>query len=210
MKIIEVDWDSPSNIKKAISQLQFRRKNLLRKLGYVEIKFNSSKYNMDNLLPLFEDIWNTDLSSIYSNTGLKSYYVYAHCNPLQKLSSKQDIKQLFLALKFNLEYIPFYIGKGTGGRLNELNRNDSHRKIRQSIKSKEKDIVPIKLLDNLTEGKALEYEAKLIDILGIISLSKYGMLVNLDESTEALTRRSLYKHPLVTKLFDKNGLNYND
>lgn len=207
-KQIEVNWDNPSDIKKAISKLQFRRKNLLRQLGYDEIKFDGSKYNMDNLLPLFEDIWNTDLSEIYPNIGSKNYYVYAHCNPLIKLSSKKDIKQLFLAIKFNLEFLPFYIGKGTGNRFNELNRNDSHKKIRQSIKSKGKEIVPIKLIDNLTEGKALEYEAKLIDILGLISLSKYGLLVNLDESKESIFRRSLYTHPLAIKLLDKNGLNH--
>jgi len=207
MKNIEVDWDNPASLKKAITKLQFRRKELLRRLGYQEIKFDGSKYNMDNLMPLFESMLSEDFSSIYPSEGPKKYYVYVHCNPLQKLNAAQDIKELFLALKFGLEYKPFYVGKGTGNRYLDLSRNDSHRKIRQSIKYNNKDILPVKILDNLTEGEALALEAKLIDILGLASLSKYGMLVNLDESIGAIERRQLYSHELSSKLLLKNNYN---
>lgn len=208
MKInIEVDFDCPSDIKKVISRLQKRRKKLLRSLGYDEVYFNGSKHNMDTLLPLMEGILATDLSSLYpTSTSQESFYVYVHCNPLVPLDVRNNIKHLLLASRFRLTYTPFYVGKGMGDRYLKLKRNDSHRKIRTSILKKGSDVVATKIAEDLMESEALQLESKLIDILGLSSLSKHGMLVNLDEGSCARQRRRLYPpHSYLKKFLNRNG-----
>ena len=58
-KDFSIDWDNPSDIKKHISMLQIRRKLLLRKLGYNEVTFNNSKYNLDNIFPEINKLYNS-------------------------------------------------------------------------------------------------------------------------------------------------------
>jgi hypothetical protein len=136
----------------------------------------------------------TDLSKIYEKYGTedKSYYVYVHCHPDMKLNIQNNLKHLFLASRFGMTHVPIYVGKGIGSRFSELDRNDSHRKVRSVLKKQNKDLIPIKIAENLTEGLALEIESKLIDILGLMSLSKEGLLVNLDEGIAYDIRRKLY------------------
>lgn len=207
-KNLIIDFDNPSDLKKNITLLQKRRKNILRKLGYDGINFNSSKFSMHEIYPLFEQILETDLSSIYNQFDTKkNYYVYVHCNPLKPLSL-HNLKDIFLASKFNLKYEPIYIGKGSGNRLDDLNRNDSHRKIRSFLLEKGKDLIAIKLKENLSENNALALESKIIDILGLKCLSKNGYLVNLDEGKLAKERRILYPpHRFLNKLLIENGFN---
>jgi hypothetical protein len=145
-------------------------------------------------MPLIEKMMATDLSKIYENyeTDNKSYYVYVHCHPDMKLNIQNNLKHLFLASQFGLSLVPIYVGKGVGNRFSELDRNDSHRKIRSALKKKNKDLIPIKIAEGLTEGQALAIESKLIDILGLMSLSKEGLLVNLDEGVAYDIRRKLY------------------
>jgi len=204
-KIIEIqNYDDPSELKKLISVLQNRRKNILRSLGYDQINFNGSKYNSNTILPALEEMYKVD------NCTVGNYYIYAHCNPLKPLSVTTNLKHLFLATKFpSIKYEPFYVGKGTGNRAYDLSRNDSHRKIRSNILKYKKDI-DVCILDNyLSEDTALAKESKLIDILGLISLSKHGLLTNLDEGIDYLYRREQYKTAdnadLILKILVKNG-----
>lgn len=206
-KTIEIDLDNPSDLKRNITFLQKRRKELLSELGYSEIYFNGSKNNSEKLLPLFDQMLNTDLN--YQEKDMNnSYYVYFHCNPLKPLTVKKDIKHLFLAKTFhNLKYEPFYVGKGTAERFKDFNRNDSHRKIRTQIVKFKQEIVPVKIFENLTESKALELETKLIDILGLMCLSKHGILCNLDEGMNSNNRINRYKDETgyIKKILNRNG-----
>ena len=86
-KIIEIqNYDDPSELKKLISVLQNRRKNILRSLGYDQINFNGSKYNSNTILPALEEMYKVD------NCTVGNYYIYAHCNPLKPLSITTNLK----------------------------------------------------------------------------------------------------------------------
>jgi hypothetical protein len=207
MKTIAIDWDCPKDLKKNITLLQQRRKSLLRSLGYDEIYFNGSKYNLENILPAFNQIYDTDLGDIYFNEDISGkYYVYLHCNPLKPLNVKNDIKHLFLASKYpNLKYEPFYVGKGKDNRYLDFVRNDSHRKIRTNIKKYNKEIVSVKVIENLSQAESFSYESKLIDILGLKCYSSYGCLVNLDEGENSNLRRKMYNNEIIFKILKRNG-----
>jgi hypothetical protein len=202
-KIIEIDFDDPSDLKRNITKLQKRRKTVLRQLGYDQIHFNGSKYNLDTILPIMKDIYNFKLPGEYDDIG--EYYIYFHCNPLKPLFVKNNLKHLFISLQFpGINYEPFYVGKGKDNRAYNLARNDSHRKIRTNIIKYKKDIEVFIAEKNLNESKALAKEAKLIDILGLQAISKYGLLCNLDEGFEPSNRRSLYADNMK-KLIKRNG-----
>lgn len=207
MAVIEVDLDSPQDLRKVISKLQERRKKILRKLGYDQIHFNGSKYNIDTLLPILNKMYDMDLSDVYPSGGEKSYFVYAHTNPLKPLDVKNNLKHLFLASRFpGLKYEPFYIGKGQGNRHIDLNRNGNHRKIRTMITRFKKEIEVVILEDKLTSGDALAKEAKLMDILGMSCFSNHGLLCNLDEGTDYDSRRLSYgDNQLIQKILKRNG-----
>ena len=140
-------------------------------------------------------IFNTDISSLYISTETdKIYYVYAHCDPSRRISiGKHGITSF--AASLGLTYMPFYIGMGHGTRAYDLDRNETHRKVRQSLQKKNIDIEPYIIKDGLTRAEALSVESKLIDIFGLI-VNK-GFLVNLDEGKNSADRRSLYTDDLT-------------
>lgn len=204
-RIIEItNYDDPSELKKIISQLQSKRKTVLRKLGYNQITFNGSKYNSETVLPIINEYYD----STPNNFG--NHYVYFHCNTLKPLFVKNDLKHLFLALKFpGMQYEPFYVGKGVGNRAYNLHRNDSHRKIRSNLIKYKKDIEVFIAEKNLDENSALLKESYLIDILGLISLSKHGILTNLDEGINSFNRIARLEETsnpvILKKIIIKNG-----
>ncbi len=80
--------------------------------------------------------------------------------------------------------VPFYIGKGCGGRAFDLKRNQAHgQHIKNVIGSgfAAEDIVVI-IKDMMTEAEALELEAKWIYCLGTAYDKPAGPLVNIDRS----------------------------
>lgn len=208
-KSFEVDVDDPSDLKRLISILQKRRKYTLRGLGYHEVYFNGNAYHLDLLMPAFNTMYDFGTLAESSTNTKKNYYVYFHCNPLKPLDTKAirtDIKFVFLASKFpNLKFQPFYVGKGVGDRFEDLNRNDSYRKIRHQLKQFNLDIEPTIVLSNLTEQEALAKESNLIDILGLMCYSKNGILCNLDEGQGHKERRSQYTDPIIQKILKRNG-----
>lgn len=198
--------NDPSDLKRHIWILTRQRRSILRSKGYEETTFASTKHHMGKIFPALEAIYESDLSQIYDDKIEQNYYVYVHCDPSKKLNLKSDVRNIFLASKFGLTHVPFYVGKGTGNRWMEFSRNDSHRKIRSKILAKNLEIMPVKIIEKITEGEALAYESKLIDILGLRSLSKHGFLVNLDEGADKDRRRSLYpKDPIVRNILKLNG-----
>lgn len=153
------------------------------------------------------EIMNTNIEHLYDGLDLdetRNYYVYVHCDPSKKIAVSRDGKTTFAAT-LGLKYFPFYVGKGTGNRAFELDRNESHRKVRQKIKTFY-DEIDVKIIkDGLTEKEALIMESKLIDIFGLTSHG--GRLVNLDEGVKNKERRNLYKDKLlVINKFYKNSL----
>jgi len=199
-KDFSIDWDNPSDIKKHISMLQIRRKLLLRKLGYNEITFNNSKYNLDNIFPEINKLYN----SIQIEKG--DYYVYFHCNPLIKVDIRNSLKDLFLATNFNINYLPFYVGKGKGTRYLDLNRNDSHRKLRTSLHNLKLEIIPIKVIEGISENSALTLENFYMYFLGLKALTKDGYLCNLSENNTPELDDLINSSDIMKSLVKKNKI----
>lgn len=151
-------------------------------------------------------IYNTDISELYAELDLDitpNYYVYAHCGT-NKIAVNKDGITSWLAT-FGLDLIPFYIGKGVGNRAYDLNRNETHRKVRQKLKEFGSDVQVRIIKDGLTELEALCLESKLIDIFGL--MGKGGKLVNLDEGVKSKERQNKYKsHLILLNDFYKNSL----
>jgi len=188
IKTITIDFDSLEDCQKLALQL----KSIIGQLRLSESGYISKNERVKEVFDICCKIYETDISEIYKDQTLdesKIYYVYAHCDPGRKIALKKDGKTTFAAT-LGLEYIPFYIGKGTGNRAFELDRNDSHRKIRQRLKTFDKDIVVKIIKIDLTEKEALMYESKLMDIFGLKSFG--GKLVNLDEGINSKERRKIY------------------
>ena len=119
MAIYEIDHDDPKALKNLAFKLLKRREKILKEKGYTGINFNGSKIHADTVMPLFEEIYNTNLGSIYDTDLNTEYYVYLHCDPTKPIHVKNDLKHLFLASKFNINRVPFYVGKGIGDRWKE-------------------------------------------------------------------------------------------
>jgi hypothetical protein len=207
-KTLIVDLDDISDLKANITFLQKKRKNLLQKLGYTHINFMGSKTNIEKILPIIEEIYLTDISNLYKEKdNLEKYYVYLHCDTTKPLQILKSLKDYWLAIKFKINYQPFYVGKGTGNRYLDTNRNDSYRKIKTNIEKSQKEISIIKIKENISEIEALSIESKLIDILGLKALSQEGYLVNLDEGFFPIERRKLYNYNngWIDKILIKNG-----
>lgn len=193
--ILEIDPKSVDSITDAINKLSKLRSKLIKTDPVTKISNVRYRKRMERIENDFDSILkiaNANISSLYDNTGPKIYYVYVHCNPLVCLNIKDNPRHLYAATQLSLTSAPFYVGKGTGDRFNDLNRNEGHRKVRQFLKKKNKEIEVIKIKEELSEGEALALESKLIDIFGLNSISNRGLLVNLDEGHQATTRRTMY------------------
>lgn len=193
----EVDVNDPCELKKLIQKLNQKRKKALKKIGFAGISFGDKlTLHAPTALDDLAAIISADISALYDrleSDKTDNYYVYAHCNPSMPLQAKSNGKHLFLATTFpSLRSEPFYIGKGFGARYLDFNRNDGHRKIRSSILHRGKDIHAVKIAERMSECDAFSLEAKLIDVLGLRSLSRSGMLINLDEGALAAERRAAY------------------
>lgn len=172
---LEVSAKSGSN-KRCIKQHIKAQHNKIRSKN----ENNPRYYNSNNLVSLraindplhvrrsyFKALIKQDWSSVYpeniESTDLTKFYVYAHVNPNKFSLHTGSSGAAFIGT-------PFYIGKGTGNRAFDLNRNQGHGKELNTYLSyghDKKDIVNI-VYTNLTNNKALEIEAKLIYFFGTI------------------------------------------
>jgi len=202
IKEIPVNWNDISDLSKTISRLQKRRKELIRqKYKFAPIKYgNSERLNAPDILDLLNYFRSIPCPGV-SLTDRGEYYVYVHCNPLQPLKVLHDIRDTYLATNYFLQHKPFYVGKGRGDRCYNLNRNDSHRKLRTSIREQGQEAQVYKILDNLTEKEALFEEQKLIILLGLKALSPHGYLVNLQTEVEVLEifKKYIEDYPPINK-----------
>lgn len=183
IKHYEVDIDDIVAIRKTINQLKAAAGALTEN--------NRRKASRDRL-DAATAILDTDIDHIYAGIPLsehRKFYVYAHCDGSRPIRAGVNPVS-FLMASLGATHRPFYIGKGTGDRAFDLNRNGLHRKVKQKIVSLGFDVVPIVLKTGLTELEALTFEAKLIDIIGVSG--KAGTLANHDEGAFAAERRSLY------------------
>lgn len=107
----------------------------------------------------------------------RRFYVYAHINP-RKGSLKKGGE-----FKLYMPGLPFYVGKGTGNRAWQLNRNEGHGVELKMLRDQgvaDSEIVHI-VRNDLTEREALEIESKLIYFFGTkFESGRKGILVNLD------------------------------
>jgi len=196
IKTIEIDYDSLEDIGKWINILKSQYSTLRKS---IDPDFTTKNDRIKKEFNACNEIINTDITKIYSNLELdpdKKYYVYAHCDSGFKIALKKNSKTTFAAT-LGMKYVPFYIGKGTGNRAFDLNRNESHRKVRQKLHSLGKEVDVFIIKDNLSELEALCLESKLIDIFGLLS-QRNGYLVNLDEGINSKERKELYWKPLST------------
>lgn len=190
IKTFEIDIDSIDDCKKL-------RNTMNSTIGQLQaLSQGTRKEKFKILFNACESIINTDISSLYKNMQLDTnpvYYVYAHCDPAANIAFGKNGVSTFAATLGMLK-LPFYIGKGTGARAYDLNRNESHRKVRQRLQKFNKDIEVSIFKNNLTELEALMLESKLIDMFGLTSVG--GRLVNLDEGVNKDERRLIYKEHL--------------
>lgn len=148
--------------------------------------FEKQKHKLVDDCGLFFDMMSESWEIKKKNPDTKQkYYVYIHCeytsSPLLYRSKDGKNKILF-------NKVPFYIGKGCGGRLESKNRTNLHRAKMESnnlIAPQNKWTYIFR--DKLNEVQALELEAKLILFFGCngqtkgnpyLSGLKTGVLVN--------------------------------
>lgn len=185
-----MNWDS-------LDELKLMRSKIDKRINELEKSKTNPKKSHIDVFDSCNRIYNTSISHLYENKNFDNnsdYYVYAHCNPLFKLNPETNGKIAF-ASTLGLTHIPFYVGKGKLDRAYDLNRNESHRKIRQIIESSKKEIVVKIIKNSLSEMDALSLESKLIDIFGLKSYG--GWLINLDEGINHSQRRKLYIHDFL-------------
>lgn len=193
MKKFELEWDNLDSVRKLFNQAKSR---------YFELKREQDKSLTRNeryseVFTACNNVLSTDISTIYININLdedKKYYVYAHLDTTKRIAVGYNPITTFAA-SLGMEHFPFYIGKGTGTRCDDFNRNETHRKVIHKIRRLGKEPFVLKLKTELSESEALQYESKLIDIFGLIPQA--GYLANLDEGVNAEERRLLYKDSLV-------------
>lgn len=157
---------------------QKKRANLLFKEVRLRVK------GKENCTRTQEDLFHEEWDVLYperEENPRRDFYVYAHVVPDVGLMEVKTTPDAWSGIR--IRGIPFYIGKGCGGRAFDLNRSQGHGKeIQELLRSGvgPSEIVCI-LSSELTEQEAFKLESKLIYFFGTrYEKEVNGMLVNLD------------------------------
>ncbi len=187
LKNFEVEWNNIEDLSKLHKIIKARICSLKSDGATFASKEEKRKMILDCCFSIYEA--NLDHIFVKDKDAASNYYIYAHCNPLHELDAICKAKPAFAAT-LGLNFVPFYVGKGTGDRAYKLERNETYRKVMQLLNAR--NLKPdIKIVsNNLQEAKALELEAKLIDIFGLQIYG--GWLTNLDEGHDSKLRRQRY------------------
>lgn len=192
LKFIEIDWNDLDEIDKLFRKLQGRRQQLKKETGKLTRLSDREIYGIQ--WDAIQSIIDENISFLYEKTVLdeeRKYYVYAHCDTNKPIIISRKNVYHTLSASLGMNYLPFYIGKGTGDRYKKGDRNRNYSKISNK---KFTNVDKVILKDNLTESEALQFESKLIDIFGL-AIHK-GILINIDEGVERDHRRFCYKDAL--------------
>lgn len=198
---IEVDYTNLEDLENLFNKVKAQLQGLrAEKRGFSKKESKTKRF--DSCI----NIYNTDISDLYKDINLDPspiYYVYAHCLD-NKIAIGKDGVTTWLAT-LGLNHMPFYIGKGTGNRAYNIDRNETHRKVKQKLVAFNQEVKVQIIKDGLTELEALCLESKLIDILGV--MGKGGRLVNLDEGINSQTRQEKYMDDLISINTYHNSIN---
>lgn len=200
MKTLTVDWDSLKDVERIFNQIKSRVCELRKRENGNE----SKKQRYQRVFEYCQQIWNTDISPVYADMKFddeRKFYIYAHLDTSKKIATEKHPITTFAA-SLGMSHFPFYVGKGTGNRFGSTDRNETHRKVCQKLRMMGRAPETFKIKDSLTESEALQCEAKLIDIFGL--LPHRGLLTNLDEGYRAEERRRFYL-PQFSALSRFNG-----
>jgi len=184
---IQVDYDSPDEIKKLIQRLKSR---------FGEIAGSPSrKARQRDIYEACQRILAFDTSPLYDDTNSNpGFYVYAHLDMSKAISAGANPTTTFAATTWGMTHFPFYIGKGIGNRAYDVSRNETHRKIKQKLQRMGLEPKVQILQKGLTASQALQLEDKLIDIFGLAVYG--GYLTNLDQGNKPVERMKLYDEDL--------------
>jgi hypothetical protein len=183
-KELSVNWDSPKDLTRVISQLHNRKRELEGHVG--------KKQKAKDRLSLMMEVWNTPVYLNDENlSSEKDFYVYTHfTSDRRHFPCEKDSVSMFCHA-VGMPSIPFYVGKGKGDRHSCKERNKGHQLVRKLSENRGDETQSFVLMGGLTEMEALVMEGKLIDIIGQRAI-KTGPLTNLDEGYRVKHRRRQY------------------
>jgi len=111
---------------------------------------------------------------------INNFYVYVYLDPRKPGKYKYGL--------YEFEYEPFYIGKGSNGRWNDINngRSKQFKGIINNIKKSGFEPIVIKVKENLNEDNSFILESNLIKLIGRKDL-KNGLLINFTNGGEGVS-----------------------
>ena len=132
-----------------------------------------------------------------SENNQNNYYVYCYMDPRKPGRYYYDgIDVCFL-------WQPFYIGKGKGRRIKKGLYCNTNSNVKKNKINKIKDVIYIKLFENLSEENALSIEEKIINSIGVFW--KGGPLVNVEIKSFGVKINDYIRKKMSENHADVNG-----